>query len=188
MPKLQPKGVTIKYGRNREISSGNKQRGEIMKTDPEPADISTYLLNFQVFLKERKIMDEDGYVTDMGAFKEVLVTTIEKAIVITDLSTLKEKLKEEQPVLVKIRACIVFSDEVPVRAYFRKYRAKTEPGESLKEYVVQKVDGVVKLTGPQELEPSQQDAMFESLAAEVAAVRIFDEEPAPLAEALRDML
>ena len=83
----------------------------------------------------QKILDDSGHITDMKAFKEALVMTIEKAIVVTDLSTLDEKLKEEQPIFVKIKAFIVFSDDVPVRAYFRKHKAKIRPSESLEEYI-----------------------------------------------------
>jgi len=159
-----------------------------VKPYESPADISSYLLNFKVFLREQRILDESGYVKDMTAFKEALVTTIQKAIVIEDLSKLEEKLKEERPVFVKIKVSVVFSDDEPVRAYFRRSKVRMEPRESLEEYTAHKVNGVVRLTGSRELSASEEEAMFSSLAEEVAAVMIFDEEPAPLAEALRDMI
>lgn len=159
-----------------------------MKIYEDPADISSYLLNFRAFLRMEKIVDDEGHINDMKAFKEALVSTIEKAVVIEDLSKLNEKLKEEQPIFVKIKAFVVFSDNVPVRAYFRKHKATIGPGESLEEYTVHNVDGAVRITGLQELKPLQEEAMFDSLAEEVAAVKIFDEEPAPLADALRGMI
>lgn len=159
-----------------------------MKIYEDPADISSYLLNFRAFLRMEKIMDDDGHIDNMKAFKEALVSTIEKAVVIEDLSKLDEKLKEEQPIFVKIKVFVVFSDDMPVRAFFRKHKARIGPGESLEEYTVHNVDDAVRITGLKDLKPIQEEAMFDSLAAEVAAVKIFDEEPAPLADALRGMI
>jgi hypothetical protein len=159
-----------------------------MKTDKEPADISSHLLNFQVYLREKRILDESGRITDMQAFREAIVTTIPKPIVITDMSKLREMLDEEQPILTVIKVFIVFSGGKPVRAHFRKYRAKLGPGETLEEYTVRKTDGEITIKGPRELSAIESDAVFESLALDVAAVKIFDDEPAHVAEALRDMI
>lgn len=159
-----------------------------MKTYDEPADISSHLLNFQVYLREKKILDEDGHMTDMQAFREAIVTTIPKPIVITDMSKLREMLDEEQPILTVIRIFTVFSGDAPVRAHFRKYRALPGPGETLEEYAVCRTDGAVTMTGPRRLSASEENAIFESLALDVAAVKIFDDEPAPVAEALRNMI
>jgi hypothetical protein len=159
-----------------------------MKTDNEPADISSCLLNFQVYLREKRILDERGHMTDMQAFREAIVTTVPKPIVITDMSRLREMLDEKQPILTVIKVFIVFSGDAPVRAHFRKYKAEIRPGETLEEYTVNKTDGAAALTGPRELSASEENAVFESLAQDVAAVRIFDDEPAPVAEALRNMV
>jgi len=159
-----------------------------MKTDKEPSDISSHLLNFQVYLREKRILDESGCITDMQAFREAIVTTIPKPIVITDMSKLREMLDEEQPVLTVIKVFIVFSGGTPVQAYFRKYRAEPVAGETLEEYTVSKTDGAITIKGPRELSAGERDAVFESLALDVAAVKIFDDEPAHVAEALRNMI
>ncbi len=159
------------------------------ETYDEPTDVGKITLNFRGDCVQGKILDHDGTLLDLEAFKQALVCTMKKSIVVKSMeeyNRLREEGKLSQPILTQILVHVAWHKNKPRRASLRKNKLPQDA--QIITYVCNEVNGVVCLTGEPTLGPAQQKRMFLSLAQDVAAARIFDDEAPVVARALRDML
>lgn len=155
----------------------------------EPTDVGKLTLNIRAECVQLKILDHDGSLLDLEAFKEALVSTIKKPIVVKSLEEyqrLSDEGKLGQPILIQVLVHVAWQGSDPAGASLRRSKLPSEA--EVATYVCKKVNDAVCLTGDPALGPAQQRQMFLSLAEDVAAARIFDDEAPAVAGALRDML
>ncbi len=160
-----------------------------MKTHDLPYAIGAFVLNVQVDLVGRGLMTREGHVPDMKAFKDALVSSIKKPITILPGEDVRAKLAEGQLILTQICVFVVMRGGHPVDAGFREGKLVRADGDEIVGYVVRRGDrGQVEVAGDPALTRAQQKQVFAALARDLAAVRIFDNAPPPVAAALRAML
>lgn len=160
-----------------------------MKTHDLPLSIDDIVLNVKADLVERGIIDHDGGILDMEAFKVALVSSVKKPITVGPGEDLHAKLAKGHDVLTQIRVFVVMRGGRPTRSGFRKSKIAPENGETLMEYVIRRADGGdIQISGEPALTPVEQQLVFAALARDLAQAQIFDNEPPVVAAALRDML
>jgi hypothetical protein len=158
-------------------------------TFDDPTDIGSITLNFRSACVQRKILDHDGVLLDLEAFKLALVSSMKKPIVVESLAEyhrLNEEGKLCQPILTQILVHVAWLNNDPVGASLRQ--SKLPPDAEIATYVCKLERDKVCLAGEPTLGPMHQRQMFLSLAEDVAAARIFDDESPQVARALRDTL
>ncbi len=158
-------------------------------TFDEPYDVGGLTLNFRAECVQREVMDHDGSLLDLEGFKEALVSSMKKPIVVSSLEEY-ERLDREgkltQPILTQVLVHVSLDGDEPVRASLRT--SKLDPELEIVTYVCKRDRDAVRLVGEPDLGPGHQRRLFISLAEDVAAARIFDDESPVVASALRGML
>ena len=160
-----------------------------MKTYDLPYAIDNLVLNVKADFLERGIIERDGGILDLVAFKVALVSSVKKPITVRRGEDLQAKLAKGHDVLTQIRVFVVMSGRRRVRAGFRKSKMVLDESDTLVEYVIRRADDDdVQIVGEPTLTPAQQRRVFAALARDLAQVRIFDDESPVIAAALRNML
>jgi hypothetical protein len=160
-----------------------------METWDEPTDIGRVVLNLRAECVARKVIDHDGRLLDLEGFMVALVSTVKKSIVVKDLDEyrrLREEEKLAQPILTRIVVYVACGDGVSTAASLRRNKLPEEA--DICTYVAQRQGDDVRLVGDPPLDDAQQRQLFESLAHDVAAAQIFDDEAPVVAAALRAAL
>jgi hypothetical protein len=159
------------------------------ETFDEPTDVSAIVLNFRAECVQRKALGHDGTLLDLEAFKQALVSSLKKSIVVKSLAEY-ERLGEQglltQPILTQIMVYIAWRDDSPTQASLR--RGKLPADATITTHVARMVGDSVCLVGEPALQHAQQEQMFLSLVSSVAGAQIFDDEPPAVAAALRGSL
>ena len=161
-----------------------------MKAYNHPYDIDQIVLNVKVDFVARGLIDRQGVILDLEAFKIALVSSIKKPIVIRKNDNMQAKLDQGQEILTQICVYVVMNAEGPVNAGFRKSKIILKESETLAEYVIQRDqnEGGVQIKGETALTPEQQRDIFSALGCDLVRTQIFDGESPVVAAALRDML
>jgi len=160
-----------------------------MKTHDLPYAIDDIVLNVKADFLERGIIERDGGILDMEAFKVALVSSVKKPITVGPGEDLRAKLAKGHDILTQIRVFVVMSGGRPVHSGFRKSKIALEEADTLVEYVIRRADDDdVQIVGVPALTPAQQRHVFEALALDLVQARIFDDESPVIAAILRNML
>ncbi len=160
-----------------------------MKTYDHPFAIDKIVLNIRADFLKQGIIERDGGILDMKAFKIALVSSIKKPITIGPGEDIRAKLAEGHDMLTQIRCFVVMKRGRPVRSGFRKSKIEIKRADTLIEYLIRRSDDHdVQIVGEPALTPAQQRDVFAALARDLAQVQIFDDESPVVADALRDML
>jgi len=164
----------------------------------EPYDLGEYIFNLEGDLRGDHIIETDGTVPDLKAFKHALVTRVSRSVVISRGATDPEEWPEdlcnamdtEGPPVTEfyVYLAVTEKDAVPQNASFRENKIQLRKGETITEYLVKEIEGEVRLVGEPALSTEDEDRMFGCLAQDLARVQIFDDQPDVVADALRDML
>jgi len=161
-----------------------------MKAYNHPYDIDHIVLNVKVDFIARGLIDRQGAILDLQAFKTALVSSIKKPIIIGPNDNMQAKLDQGHDILTQIIVYITMNSNGPVHAGFRKSTITLKASETIAEYVIQSNEsgGDVHILGEKKLTPEQQKDIFTSLGKDLVRAQIFDSEPPAVAAALRDLL
>lgn len=157
-----------------------------------PAPVGS-ALNVRVDFTSRGLITDEGEVPDLAAFKQALVSSIKEPIVFErgeslDSDAARAKLMRGQALYTRIIVHVAVAGGWPRRAGFREQMLRLAPDEVAAAYVVERAGDDVVFTGAPPIAREAQDELFRSLARDLAATEIFDEQGPALGAILRDRM